>query len=638
MRLPTLLLISAVIITLALGAGLHAQDTTATTGVISNASSGISIGSSGLLISYNVHLIIAEHWATALNATGINSTTVIKLINKAEAYASEGDYIDAITTLNSAINLATSLMASVNYNATQSVLNNLHEMTTSVNSTVINNLTNNETVVNFVIKALSSPAVNSTPGIMGVVLTALGNARTLLGTSTTPRALTGLNTAIYVLTSINNNLSNANIYSNTTAKELAFLRTELTMASLLLPANERNTVIIRIMTPRLEQLNASAFTSLRQLSMELNTTLPKPQQLTQCYLQVRELLSSLANSSTSEAYINTNELLNEYSSCLAQANALINASNTTQALIMGFINASNELNSEGLTNLTPYVLNAYNQCRYELSNAFNNGNITLIKQALEQCRLRLNEYMNNLQYAGQVMNITRGYLYYMNSTISNLARQYGISGVTPALCYVKFNNSVMSNITAILRGVLNGTITPIEAQQLINEYLNNLLNSSQSMVAGCLGINVGPPRIHVPTTTWNATLIGATGKILIYGNGTSRLIINVINPTQTTIYITGFSIGGLSCKFSSAITIGGNAHGSIEASLTMANHEFIGMENIGIFGSTSATQGITASCTGQLQSLNLPTVLNGELYLGNGGNVTFYVITMNLSNMINYGW
>lgn len=102
------------------------------------------------------------------------------------------------------------------------------------------------------------------------------------------------------------------------------------MASLLLPVKERGTVIIYIVTPpRLEQLNASAFASLRQLSMELNTTLPKPQQLAQCYLQLRELLNSLTNSSTGETYVNTSELLNEYSSCLAQTNALINASNTT---------------------------------------------------------------------------------------------------------------------------------------------------------------------------------------------------------------------------------------------------------------------------------------------------------------------
>ncbi|WP_054843789.1 hypothetical protein [Vulcanisaeta souniana] len=412
------------------------------------------------------------------------------------------------------------------------------------------------------------------------------------------------------------------------------------MASLLLPVKERGTVIIYIVTPpRLEQLNASAFASLRQLSMELNTTLPKPQQLAQCYLQLRELLNSLTNSSTGETYVNTSELLNEYSSCLAQTNALINASNTTHALIAGFINASNELNSEGLTNLTPYVLNAYNQCRYELLNAFNSGNITLIKQTLEQCRLRLHDYMYNLQYAGQVMNITRGgYLYYVNSTISNLVRQYGISGVTPTLCYVKLNNSVMSNITSILREALNGTITPIEAQYLINEYLNSLLNSSQSMVAGCLGINIGPPRIHVPTSAWNTTLPVVTGKMLIYDNGTSRLIINVVNPTQTAIYITGLGIGGLSCKFSSIITIGGNAHGSIEASLITANYEFIGMENIGVFGSISAPQGITASCTGQLLSPYSPAVINGELYLGNGGNVTFYIITMNLNNMVNYGW
>lgn len=104
MRLPTLLLIGAVIIALALGANLHAQGMATQTVTTNNASSSISVGSSGLITSYNVHLLIAEHWVTALNASGINSTTVVELINKAEAYASEGDYVDAIATLNSAIN------------------------------------------------------------------------------------------------------------------------------------------------------------------------------------------------------------------------------------------------------------------------------------------------------------------------------------------------------------------------------------------------------------------------------------------------------------------------------------------------------------------------------------------------------
>ncbi|WP_243680236.1 hypothetical protein, partial [Vulcanisaeta souniana] len=66
--------------------------------------------------------------------------------------------------------------------------------------------------------------INGTPIIMNVVLTALSNARTLLGANATPGTLTGLSTAIYILTSVSNNLSNASIYSNATAKELAILR------------------------------------------------------------------------------------------------------------------------------------------------------------------------------------------------------------------------------------------------------------------------------------------------------------------------------------------------------------------------------------------------------------------------------
>ncbi len=66
---------------------LHAQGISASVGanVSANVSGNASVG--GLITSYNVHLAIAQRWVTALNASGINSTAVLKLINEAEAYA-----------------------------------------------------------------------------------------------------------------------------------------------------------------------------------------------------------------------------------------------------------------------------------------------------------------------------------------------------------------------------------------------------------------------------------------------------------------------------------------------------------------------------------------------------------------------
>ncbi len=231
---------------------------------------------------------------------------------------------------------------------------------------------------------------------------------------------------------------------------------------------------------------------------------------------------------------------------------------------MKFMNITTELSNTGLTNLTPYILSTYTQCRAELINAFSSGNATLIGQVLAQCKAKAHYYEYRVHYAMWLMNATRGgYLSSINSTIwGGLAKQYGISSAKPMLCYVKLSGYIMGNITLILREMINGTITPLEAQALINEYLNSMINSTPSLAAGCLGIPTAP-HTYVPMSNWVTVGPSASGELSMGYNGSAELIINITNPTQENLYISGFSIGRLMCTFSSAIEVNAGSQGTL---------------------------------------------------------------------------
>lgn len=216
-------------------------------------------------------------------------------------------------------------------------------------------------------------------------------------------------------------------------------------------------MIPQVVMPYVVLLSENVSGTLNQLSILLNTTMPMPQQLTQCVGEVNETLVPLINGSLSEpeVYARANEFVNNYVTCLGQVRILINEANATRVVITRFINITRVLNGFGLSNLTPYILNQYLQCRSELIGAFGSGNATLISQVISQCKSRVQNYEEETYYAIWVMNSTRNYLSYVNSTIwGGLARQYGIGGATPMLCYVRLNSSIIGNITSILRRCL----------------------------------------------------------------------------------------------------------------------------------------------------------------------------------------
>ncbi|ADN51601.1 hypothetical protein [Vulcanisaeta distributa] len=610
---------------------LHAQGISSSAGVNGN------VSATGLVTSYYVHLIIAERWVEALNASGINSTAVVELINEAKYYANTGNYLEAIVTLNNAVNLAAQLM-SARTNSTQTVINNYVSLTSAVNSTVINNLLSNETIANFTLRALSALSRSSNASYlvkMGVAI--LSSEERYLYPYVPPNALLGLNTAINVLNMAYNELMSAGL--NSTIKQLSIIKTEIITISLLTPPSVRARMIPQVVMPYVVLLSENVSGTLNQLSILLNTTMPMPQQLTQCVGEVNETLVPLINGSLSEpeVYARANEFVNNYVTCLGQVRILINEANATRVVITRFINITRVLNGFGLSNLTPYILNQYLQCRSELINAFNNGNTTLIGQVLSQCESRVQGYEGEAYYAVWVMNLTRNYLTYVNSTIWGLARQHGISGATPMLCYVRLNSDIMGNITSILRAMLNGTITPMEAQALINEYLKNVINSTPSLAAGCLGITTAP-HIYVPMGNWATAGPSVSGELSMGYNGNAELIINITNPTQESLYISGFSIGRLTCTFSNNIEVNADSQGTLKLGLSISDGVITGTSSLSGLGGVEVSQGTTVSCTGRSVIMYMPA-LSGRLYLSNGLWIPFFIMINGGTNtMINYGW
>ena len=629
----TLLIITSVAV-------LHAQGINASTGI--NVSAGVNgnASASGLIASYNVHLIIAQRWVEALNASGINSTAVLELINKAETYAEAGNYLEAIITLNTAINLAAQLMASANINSTQAVLNNYSSLTSSMNGTVASNLLNNETIANLTLRALSMANGNANAVyVIGMCTVILNSTKAQFQSYVPPRALLSLSTAINVLNNTYAGLMTAS--TNSTIRQLMVIKSELMIISLLIPPSERAHLILHaVVKPYIEPLNLTALEALNNLSASLGVAMPTPQQLSQCMAQLNGTLTSLVNSSLSEpeAYAEANAFINDYLTCLGQVRTLVNESGTARLIIMKFMNITAELNNAGLSNLTPYIFNTYTQCRAELINAFSSGNITLIRQVLTQCNTETYYYEHRAYYAIRLMNLTKNYLSSINSTIWSLAKQNGIGGTKPMLCYVRLGNNVLGNITLILKEMLNGTITPLEAQALINDYLNNMINVTPSLAAGCLGIVPTPPHTYIPMINSTIMTPSASGELSISANGSVELTINITNPTQENLYITGLGIGGLKCTFSSAIEVNADSQGTLELGLSVNNGVITGVSSLSGSGGVVILQGTMINCVGHSAITYMPA-LSGRLYLSNGLWIPFFIMINGGTNAFGgFGW
>lgn len=345
MRFPIFLTVGIALLVIMGVAVLHAQGVGSSIGVNGN------VNASGLTASYYIHLIMAERWVEALNASGINSTSVIELINEAESYANAGNYLSAITTLNNAINLASQLMVGGHVNETQTILGGYTSLASTMNNTVVNNLLSNESLANFTLRILSVLGRYGNAShlvIMGMIILSNEEGGSLYS-HVPPSAFLGLNTAVNILNMTFDELMGAGL--NSTVKQLIILKAEVMAISLLTPPpNVRVHVLPQAVGQYLAPLSENASVAAAQLSELLNMTISIPPQLMQCMGNINETLIPLVNESLSgpEVYALTSDFINNYTNCLWQVREFINEVNTTHIIITRFMGiAGGELNNSG---------------------------------------------------------------------------------------------------------------------------------------------------------------------------------------------------------------------------------------------------------------------------------------------------
>jgi flagellin-like protein len=122
------------------------------------------------------------------------------------------------------------------------------------------------------------------------------------------------------------------------------------------------------------------------------------------------------------------------------------------------------------------------------------------------------------------------------------------------------------------------------------------------------------------TATLHIQAVGLTG-VSSGTNATLTLLIS--NPSSSGIGINGFSLGSLSCVFSSPVQVpAGIQGGELTIVLTITNGAFTGVATNGITGSGGITvpSGTTVSCSGSqtaavgIQYSGYLTTVSGQTY------------------------
>jgi len=118
------------------------------------------------------------------------------------------------------------------------------------------------------------------------------------------------------------------------------------------------------------------------------------------------------------------------------------------------------------------------------------------------------------------------------------------------------------------------------------------------------------------TATLQVQAVGLTGV----STNSSTLTLLISNPSSSGIGINGFTLGSLSCVFSSPVQVpAGTQGGQLTIALTISGGAFTGVSNV--VGSNGITaSGITASCSGSqtaavgIQYSGYLTTVSGQTY------------------------
>ena len=120
------------------------------------------------------------------------------------------------------------------------------------------------------------------------------------------------------------------------------------------------------------------------------------------------------------------------------------------------------------------------------------------------------------------------------------------------------------------------------------------------------------------TATLQIQAIGLTG---VSSGSSANLTLLISNPSSSGISINGFTLGSLSCIFSSPVQVpAGTQGGELTITLTITKGAFTGVSGITGSGGVTVPSGTTAKCSGNqtaavgIQYSGYLTTVSGQTY------------------------
>ncbi|PLC68763.1 hypothetical protein B7L70_01460 [Vulcanisaeta sp. EB80] len=597
MRTQIVIMVLALALSIAVVATVHAQTSVQ--------------ASMGLEVSYEVHLQIAEQWVNKLGEYGINTTSVTQLISKAQAEASVGNYVEAITLLNQAIALSAQLMASHISNNTSLIISNYANTVTNLNSYVETSLNNSNVTTALTLNALGYAGGYVNSGNIQESLRVVSLLNTTLGTAVAISP--GLSATVQTVTPILNNLylsiKSAEYTQNITEAQLALLRAEVSVTTKVVSSPGVREEYLRLIMSTWEgQLMSGVNSTYLNITSTLGASAWSyvSGNVSACLSAVNNLIPSVAAGT-----IGPEQLVNAYTTCLTREEALKLLAKTGVKAIMKLHEESKVLLRLGYVNYSNYLASMGNACSNVMLNNAIAGNIASLNASINTCVALASQYGERIRYVSTILNISSNNIEKLNETLIKQLKAHGLGTTEAMLCWVRIYGNLSSVIDSEINSILNGTVAPPMAINAINNYFIGLNSSIQSIVAGCLNATMPGPGRNIPMTGVSQGQPQARPiELGLSANGSIELSLLVTNPTQTNLYISGLVLGGLKCNFNNVLTLGANSQGILTITLYVTNNGVMGTAKLNTNSSIMGSQETALTCVGS------QTFIVGMQYMG----------------------
>ena len=617
MKTQIVIMVLALALSMAVVATVHAQTS--------------AQASMGLEVSYEVHLQIAEQWVNKLGEYGINTTSVTQLISKAQAEASVGNYVEAITLLNQAIALSAQLMASHISNNTSLIISNYANTVTNLNSYVEASLNNSNVTTALTLNALGYAGGYVNSGNIQESLRVVSLLNTTL--STAVAISPGLSATVQTITPILNNLylsiKNAEYTQNITEAQLALLRAEVSVTTKVVSSPGVKEEYLRLIMSTWEgQLMSGVNSTYLNITSTLGASAWSyvSGNVSACLSAVNSLIPSVAAGT-----ISSEQLVNAYTTCLAREEALKLLAKAGVKAIMKLREESRVLLRLGYVNYSDYLASMSNACGNAMLNSAIAGNIASLNASIRTCTALASQYGERIGYVLTILNISSTNIERLHETLVEQLKAHGLNTTEAMICWVRIYGNLSPIIYSTINSVLNGTITPQLATNMINNYFVSLNSSIQSIAAGCINLTAPRPGRYTPMVRVNQTQPQAMPIGLeLSANGSINLALLITNPTQTNLYISGLGLGGLYCSFSNDLTLSAGSQGALTITLYSTGGVIEGTAELIMYAGVTGTQETTLECRGS-QTFMVGAYYTGYLMLINGEELQFQVQATNFA-------